>query len=157
MSPSHPLHRSEVPMRPKSTARLVCSVVCARFTVSRMHRRGRRAVRAGVFPSVASTAAASATDTPAPRRSMSHHARHPDPYPLPTSPPMPSTSPPQARGIRCSSCGRLLCLQIGASLHIKRKDFEGGVVGRVDLRCRCGVSTVVVTVTAPASSSPSAS
>jgi hypothetical protein len=47
---------------------------------------------------------------------------------------------------RCPTCGRLLGLQTGASLHIKRKDFEGHVEGRALLRCRCGVQTVVVTV-----------
>jgi hypothetical protein len=46
----------------------------------------------------------------------------------------------------CASCGRLLGLQTGASLHIKRKDFEGHVEGRARLRCRCGVLSVVITI-----------
>lgn len=47
---------------------------------------------------------------------------------------------------RCLGCQRLLALQYGRSLHVKYKDFEGVVEGRVDLRCRCGLVTVVVTV-----------
>jgi hypothetical protein len=47
----------------------------------------------------------------------------------------------------CGSCGRLLGLQPGSSLHVKRKDFEGRFeAARANLRCRCGVVTVVVTV-----------
>ena len=44
---------------------------------------------------------------------------------------------------RCTTCRRLLALQHGQSLHIKRKDFEGHVEGRATLRCRCGLVTVV--------------
>jgi hypothetical protein len=55
--------------------------------------------------------------------------------------------PPRPHGVphRCPSCRRLLGLQTGSSLHIKRKDFEGHIVGRVQLRCRCGVTTVLAT------------
>jgi hypothetical protein len=54
------------------------------------------------------------------------------------------------RGVphHCESCRRLLALQTGTSLHIKRKDFEGHVEGRASLRCRCGLVTVVVTTPA---------
>jgi hypothetical protein len=64
---------------------------------------------------------------------------------------------PRSPGVphRCRSCGRLLGIQTGSSLHIKRKDFEGHVVGRVHLRCRCGATTVLAT--AHESASPSAS
>jgi hypothetical protein len=62
-------------------------------------------------------------------------------------------SPPRPALVRhhCESCGRLLGLQTGSSLHIKRKDFEGHVEGRARLRCRCGVMTLVVTVPCVAS------
>ncbi len=63
------------------------------------------------------------------------------------------TDPRHGIAHRCPSCGRLLCLQTGSSLHIKRKDFEGHVVGRVHLRCRCGATTVVATADEGASAS----
>ena len=56
-------------------------------------------------------------------------------------------SPTRRHGVphRCPSCARLLGLQTGSSLHIKRKDFEGHIVCRGHLRCRCGVTTVLAT------------
>jgi hypothetical protein len=48
----------------------------------------------------------------------------------------------------CVGCGRLIALQYGHALHVKYKDFHGIVEGRADLRCRCGLVTVVVTVPA---------
>jgi hypothetical protein len=48
---------------------------------------------------------------------------------------------------RCGHCGRLLGLQTGSSLHIKHKAFEAICEGgRANLRCRCGVVTVVITL-----------
>jgi hypothetical protein len=55
----------------------------------------------------------------------------------------------QALPHRCPACRRLLALQTAASLHIKRKDFEGHFEGRAALRCRCGRVTVLVTRPAP--------
>ena len=57
------------------------------------------------------------------------------------------------RGARheCPSCGRLLGLQSGHALHVKYKDFEGVVEGRIRLQCRCRCVVVVVTTEADGS------
>jgi hypothetical protein len=57
----------------------------------------------------------------------------------------PSRRPPRTSHV-CRGCQRLIALQYGSSLHVKFKQFEGIVEGRADLRCRCGLVTVVVTV-----------
>jgi len=52
---------------------------------------------------------------------------------------------PHDRTHRCPACRRLLGVQTGPSLHIRRRDSEILVVGRAELRCRCGAVTVVIT------------
>jgi|HubBroStandDraft_2_1064218.scaffolds.fasta_scaffold1593745_1 hypothetical protein len=46
----------------------------------------------------------------------------------------------------CRRCARLLGMQRGPSLFVKFKECEWVMEGRVELRCRCGLVTVVVTV-----------
>jgi predicted dithiol-disulfide oxidoreductase (DUF899 family) len=52
---------------------------------------------------------------------------------------------PHDRTHRCPACRRQLGVQTGPSLHIRRRDSEISVVGRAELRCRCGAVTVVIT------------
>jgi len=46
----------------------------------------------------------------------------------------------------CRRCARLLGMQRGTSLFVKFKECEWVMEGRAELRCRCGLVTVVVTV-----------
>jgi hypothetical protein len=46
----------------------------------------------------------------------------------------------------CRGCARLLGMQRGPSLFVKFKECQWVMEGRVELRCRCGLVTVVVTV-----------
>ena len=46
----------------------------------------------------------------------------------------------------CRQCARLLGMQRGPSLFVKFKECEWVMEGRAELRCRCGLITVVVTV-----------